>query len=185
MRGEAFINERYWELVQTCIRKEIGSQSRVIIAGPKSVEIRSFDFSPPKILYLYTDELEKKKIVRISDRLAVHFKPIASGRLTQKNLFPALKKTSESVVFPGKKPIQLRILSKEASVLDALLKHDANHDTYTVERFLSRGILLDRTSLGELVKLRYISSINRLRELAQKHHYSSLYDDCISIIRDE
>ncbi len=186
-RISQFIDTRYWELVMVFIRAEVGA-SRAVIAGPKSLELLLQDFSPPKILHIYVAELDSpKKILHIGDDYRIEFRTIQSGKTTGKSLFPALRKTSLPLNTPGLHTVKLRILSEEAALLDALLTHSGKKiDRYMIDRFLERhAASLSREILGKLVELRYITSINRLREIAKLREDIVLYELCLSIIRDE
>jgi hypothetical protein len=56
----------------------------------------------------------------------------------------------------------------------------------SIDSFISLwGGSLDREILWDLVARRYITGINRLRELAQKIDKQKLYQQCLSVIRDE
>lgn len=84
--------------------------------------------------------------------------------------------------------VELRILDLEAALLDTLLLHNRREgiDRYLLDRFLAKfNRILRRDELGKLVELRYISAVNRLREIARDSGYEELYRACVSVIRDE
>lgn len=84
--------------------------------------------------------------------------------------------------------VSLRFLTLEAALLDSLLIHRGMDevDGYLARKFLVRFHgSIDRDTLGELVKIRYISSINRLREMAKVFGYDDLYDKTLSVIKNE
>jgi hypothetical protein len=182
-----FIDVHYWKLVQVFIKAEVWG-ANALIAWPKSLELLLQDFSPPKVLHVYVAGLDDvpKKRVRVGDSYEIEFRTIRS-KTAKKNFFPTLKKTAGLILTPGQNPVRMRVLSPEAAILDSLLTHsDKEIDVYMIHRFLDRyGSVLDRWVLGKLVQQRYITAINRLREFAKERGDVSLYEKCLSIIRDE
>lgn len=84
--------------------------------------------------------------------------------------------------------IILRIANEELALLDALLIHKSEEgiNTYLLEKFVKKfSKTLKREILGQLVSLKYLTAINRLRVLAKKLKEDSLYGQCLDIIRQE
>ncbi|MFZ4461844.1 MAG: hypothetical protein ACOYN2_04980 [Patescibacteria group bacterium] len=176
------IEQYYWEIVQAFIRREV--RSEYIIAGPKALEFHIGDMSTPSILIVYSKSTSK--ILKISPRHKIIFKTIEAGRRVTGNFFPKLMKFSLKRELPGVGNV--RFLTLEAAILDALLVHSGGlqPDEYLVRKFLDRfADVLSGESLGKLVSMRYISSINRLRERAKELGYEKLYHDCIAVIKTQ
>lgn len=57
-------------------------------------------------------------------------------------------------------------------------------DMYVVKRYLKRHhSRLSAQNLHKLVELRYISAINRLREISRDSGYEDLYATCVDVIK--
>jgi hypothetical protein len=165
-----------------------------LIAGVKSLELHCTNFTPLSTLVVYVPLgylTSAKKIITLSPQYSIVLRSIQIGskfRSEQKNtdLHPYLKKLSAYQVFPGVKSLELRVLSPESAILDALTSGEDSSAQLSIDRFVSLwGSALDRTVLGDLVARRYITGINRLRELAQEIGNQKLYAQCLSVIRDE
>jgi hypothetical protein len=176
------IESYYWEIAQAFIRHEV--RTEYVIAWPKALEMHIGDLSTPWVLIVYTKSTNK--VLKISAKHKIVFKTIEAGKRITGNLFPKLLKyTIRRDLLSGG---TVRILSLEAALLDALLVHAGwlHPDEYLVRKFLDRyASALDRGAFWKLVTMRYISSINRLRELAKEQGYDALYHDCISVIKAE
>ncbi len=175
------IESHYWEIARAYIKSEVGSE--YVIGGAKALEFHIADMSTPASLIVYTRFLSKQVILSKNHRLI--FKKRETWKRSSGSLFPKLLPHVLRKTISG---IDFKMLNHEASLLDVLLLQNSGGviDTYLILKFLKKyHHTLQRNILGNLVELRYISSINRLREIAKSQGYDRLYRDCVSIIRDE
>jgi hypothetical protein len=192
-RGPQFFAQRYWEIVEAFLRVH-GGVGNALIAGVKAIELHCTNFTPPSRLTVYVPLgyiTGTKKIITLSPQYSIILRSIQIGgkfRLAQKNrdLHLYLKKLSTYHVFPGVKSLKIRVLSPESAILDTLTNGENLKIQTEIERFIFLwGNSLDRTILGDLVARRYITGVNRLREFAQEIGNQKLYEQCLSVIRDE
>lgn len=188
--GIRMVDEFYWHIARSYIRREVGSE--YCIGGDKALELHLADQSIPSTLIVYTKYTNKK--IRLSGSHVLVFKSRETSEDKKRNFLTSMQPfiTKKDVGVAGKEsgilPVELKILDLEAALLDALLLHNRQEgiDRYLLDRFLAKfNRILRRDELGRLVELRYISAINRLREMARDGKYEELYRTCISIIRDE
>ncbi len=181
-KDSEIIGINYWNIVHAYIRKEVHGEA--IIAGGKWLELHLMDLSIPNHLIVYTKDVQKN--ITITDGIQLYFRTIEKWEKSG-SIFTALKSKFSLKVDISEK-ISLRILTHEAAILDALLIHRGAKaiDEYLIKKFLNRYHRdLDRDVLGKLVKIRYISSVNRLREIAKNLEYNDLYEKCLSVIKNE
>lgn len=147
------------------------------------MELHIADLSTPGTLIIYTKAISKQVLLSPNHKLV--FKKRETGKKAVGTLF---SKLLPFVVKKSVGGVDFKVLSHEAALLDMLLLQNNGGvlDNYLVVKFLKKyQSVLQRSILGKLVELRYISSINRLREIAKAQGYEALYQDCVSIIRDE
>jgi hypothetical protein len=175
------VESHYWEIARAYIAREV--RSEYFVGGAKALELHISDFSTPSVLIVYTKSVSKQVIITRNHRIV--FKIREAGKRSGGNLFAKL---SGFVTKKRIDDLDFKILSHEAALLDMLLlQNNAGVlDGYLVGKFLKKFHgAMRRDILGKLVELRYISSINRLREIAKASGYEELYRDCVSVIRDE
>ncbi len=175
------IESYYWEIARAYIAREV--RSEYFIGGSKALEFHISDMSTPAVLIVYTKSISKQVLLSKNHRLI--FKKRETGKRAGGNLFAKLAPFVMKKMVSG---LDLKILTHEAALLDMLLLQNSwwVQDDYLVLKFLHKyHTAIQRSILGKLVELRYISSINRLREVAKFQGYEGLYRDCVSVIRDE
>lgn len=176
------INNNYWDIVLKIIRDE--TNSNYIIAGNKSIEIHLKDYSIQSSLIVYTKDIQKN--ISINSQYKIQFKILSPGSKINKNHnFNFLKKYSSKVKISN---LDFNIASEELSILDSLLIKNSKAwiDNYLINKFLIKySKYLSREKLWELVKYRYISSINRLRQITKLSGDIKLYNICLDIIKLE
>lgn len=179
---DEILEDRYWSVVKKILSRETGGE--YFLSGNKALEILMKDYSTPKKLLVSWKEPTKN--LQISDSYTLSIRPVTSGKKTgNRNIFSLFNVYTQSIEIAGTK---LSIACPELALLDALFVHDNSNgiDRYLVEKFLKRsGKMLKRTILWELVSLKYITSINRLREIAKNTKNTPLYEMCIDIIKQE
>ena len=179
---ERIIEDNYWSIAKKILTQETGGE--YFISGNKALEIYLKDFSLPRKLITYHPAGTKN--IALSPDHTLSIRPINSGKKTSnKNLYTVLKKYTKTIEIDG---IKLRIASLETSLLDALLIRDESDgiDQYLINKCIKRfGKTLDRKILWDLVAQKYITSINRLRELARDSGNTPLYELCLDIIKQE
>lgn len=175
------IEKHYWDIARAYIARE--ARSEYFIGGAKALEFHISDMSTPAVLIVYTRSVSKQVILSPNHKLV--FKMRETGKRSTANLFTRLQ---PFVVKKSVGSVELKVLSHEAALLDMLLLQNSGGtlDDYLAVKFLRKYHgALSREILGRLVELRYISSINRLREIAKNEGYEALYRNCVSVIRDE
>lgn len=179
---DTVIDERYWSIVKKILSRETNGE--YFLSGNKALEILMKDYWAPKKLLVSGKGSTKN--LQISDISTLSIRPITSGRKTlNKNIFSILKKYTSPVEIDGEK---LSVACAELALLDTLLMRDMENgiDEYLVKKFLKRSSkTLNRKILWELVSLRYITAINRLRSIAKEMGNTPLYEMCIDIIKQE
>lgn len=171
------VDRSYWSIVRKIILAEVGREYAV--GGRKACELALRDYSPADTLLVHTRDIDRT--VRVAEGFSIRFRAVAA-KSGVRSAFATLMTGSESVETDGG---ALRVLSEEASILDCLLdKTDTDHGV--AMRFLRKyHSYLDRDRLGALVRVRYITSVNRLRAIAKSAGYDALYRDCLDVIRRE
>lgn len=179
---DTIIDERYWSIVKKILSRE--TLGEYFLSGNKALEILMKDYGAPKKLLVSGKNSTKN--LQISDIFTLSIRPITSGKKTlNKNIFPLLKKYTSPIEMDGEK---LSVACAELALLDTLLMRDMENgiDEYLVKKFLKRSSkTLNRKILWELVSLRYITAINRLRSIAKEMGNAPLYEMCIDIIKQE
>ncbi len=175
------LDSKYWKIVKKLISDE--TWWKYLIGGKKSLEIHLKDYSIHNKLIVYTKDIQK--IITINGDLKVYFKIFKPWKSSKISFNSILEFFSESLIFEW---INLRVSNKELSILDSLLlsEKDSWIDDYLLKKFLTKyNKSLSREILWKLIKIRYISSINRLRSISKNNNYDKLYSDCLDIIKVE
>ncbi len=171
----------YWYIISKLI--QLHSPSGGVIGWEKALEFHLANFATPEILIIYTRDTAMR--IRLIDGREVHFRTLVSGTKTgKKNLWRTLVDNAISVEIPEK----IQICGRELALLEALSlrRHDTGIEEANIARFLrSFATSMDRHTLGNLTRLRYIRPLNRLRILARDLGYTSLYTMTLEIIRNE
>lgn len=174
---DLYIDDHYWKFAKKIITRTTGAA--YFIAGHKSLELHQMNHEPPEILTILTPKVSK--ILTLSPTRKIHFQMVTSKE--GKNLFTTYHKMSQVEDILG---TQLRTCCQEQALLESLIKRKGikDFDLYVVDRFLKRYHKhLRKEVLFELVSTKYITPINRLRELAKKGKYDELYDICLTAIK--
>lgn len=172
----------YWRIAKKIITRKCGSN--YLIAGPKSLEIRMRDFSIPSTLIVYTKDCDST--VTVSERHKLVFKTAKTGSKTgRNNAFPFFSEFSETFEIDG---LKFKTAGIEHAVLDSLIVHKgiSETDTYVVTKFLSRfSKAVRREALGKLVSCKYLTAVNRLREMARDKGDDALYQKALDVVKRE
>lgn len=176
---QEIIDNNYWKIL-----KKIISQNTpfYFIGWDKSLEIITKDYSLPEEITIYTKELDKK--IKISSNHTVIFKTIKSGKKTDnKNIFNKLAHYSQNVVIDE---INLKTANKELALLESLtIKKIDWINEYLVNKFIKKyGKSLDFSIIWDLVEYKYITSINRLRKIAQEWWMDDIYENSLKVIKN-
>ncbi len=179
--GSIEIWKIYWQIIAKLI--ELHSPSGGVIWWEKALELHLSNYSIPDILIIYTRDTALR--IKLTDGREVHLRTLVSGAKTgKKNLWRTLVDNAITIELPAK----IQICARELALLEALSlrRHDAWVEEASIARFLrSFASSLDRDTLGNLTRLRYIRPLNRLRVLARDLGYMGLYAMTLEIIRDE
>lgn len=176
------IDENYWKIVRAIISEENLGQS-YFISGIASLHIHMRIYSAPDTLTLYTNEITKN--IKITPNSTIKFSTISTWKsLKNTNAYNRLSKFVMRVELDG---ISMRIATRELALLE-WLSHGktSKEDMILILKFLKKfEKTLDLEILGKLVSVRYITAINRLREIAKNNGFERLYAGCIQIIARE
>ncbi len=176
------VEDAYWKIAKKLVSKNCGSG--YVLAGPKSLEIRMRDFSIPNTLIVYTKNYDATLLV--TDRNRIVFKTAKTGSKTGRtNAFPVFAKFSETFVVEG---IKWKVASVEQALLDSLTVHKgvSEIDEYAVSKFLSKyAKSVDRDRLGRLVSCKYLTAVNRLREISRNKGFTSVYEKALDVVKRE
>lgn len=176
------LDSDYWKIVKKLIKDE--TWWKYLVGGKKSLEIHMKDYSIHNKLIVYTKDVQK--IITVNWDLKVYFKIFKPWKSSSKTSFNhVFESYSEIFHFEW---INLKVANKELSILDSLLLSEKNAwiDDYLIKKFLSKYYKsLSRPILWKLVKIKYISSINRLRTISKNLNYTHLYEDCLDVIKVE
>ncbi|MDD2516273.1 MAG: hypothetical protein PHF46_03025 [Candidatus Gracilibacteria bacterium] len=174
------VDDNYWKILKKIISTNIIGNCH--IGGIKSLEILLKDYSLPEEIVVYNKDLNKKW--KISKKCSVTFKSIKSGaKSDNKNIFNKFFNFVENVEIEG---INFKVAGKELALLDSLIIQSGDGiNYYLINKFLKKyHNSLNYDILSELVRLRYITSINRLRKMAQEGGYDELYKKTLEIIKN-
>jgi len=176
------IDKYYWKIVRRIISSE-NTLSEYFISWIAPVLLGLKMLDAPEELVLYTKNT--KSIIKLSSKHTIKFTTVSAWKwLAYTNAFTKLKS------YTSRKEIEWEsfILPNIELALMEFLSHgplSAENSVY-VKKFLQKfGWQVDRNILGSLVNIRYISAINRLRELAKNENFSELYDMSLEIIQKE
>lgn len=186
-RGLYFFGDRsglrqsYWFIVKKLIT--IHAPSGAWIGGEKALEAHRYNYALPEVLILYTRDTSLR--VRLVDGREVHFRTLVSWKKTgKKNLFPWFwKQCQYSDALAG-----IALPREEIALLEALSlrRHDIGIAEQEILAFLHESHeRLDMDVLRDIIVVRYIRAINRLRVIARDNGYTSMYQACLSLIREQ
>lgn len=172
----------YWKILKKIISDTVWSE--YFIWNIKALELLLNDFSINSKIIIYNKEVDK--IITLSKNHKIIFKKLISWKKSEnKNIFTKLKKYIKTINI---NKINFRISWEELSILDSLLIRDNKNkiDSYLIKKFLNKyAKFLSREKLWELVSLKYITSINRLKEISTQNNHNSLYIQCLDIIKTQ
>ncbi|MDQ1344102.1 MAG: hypothetical protein QG650_822 [Patescibacteria group bacterium] len=175
------VEDAYWKIVKKLITKNCGAN--YVVAGSKALEIRMRDLSIPDTLIVYTKDLTS--VLTVSERHRVVFQMAKTGAKTgRNNAFPVFAEFAETFEIDG---LKFKIAGIEHAILDALIVHKRTPaDTYAVTKFVSKySKAVRRDALGKLVACKYLTAINRLREIARDKGDSVLYEKALDVVKRE
>ena len=127
-----------------------------------------------------------RKTIHISSAYTVALRPIVSGgRESHRSIYTPCRKLTRRVEIEG---LPFRTADTELALLDSLLVHTGREeiDRPLIVKFLKKHAkYLRRDVIGQLVSMRYITAVNRLREIAYDTGDEKLYRLCVDVIRVE
>jgi hypothetical protein len=175
------IDTHYWQIVRAILSSE-NQLPCYFLAGTTPLHIHNKSFWAPESLLIYTTDLRKS--VKLSTNHTIRFTTIAAGKgMRWTNAFVRLSKycTKQSIEW-----ISFLIPGRELALFEALLHEKSPLQERDILQFIKKyHSILQESVLADLVKIRYISSINKLREISFLHQYESLYKSSVKIITRE
>ena len=150
-----------------------------MIVGAKSLELHSRNHEPPETLLVLTPRVNR--VVTLSRGRTIVFQSVHEA--APKWAFHTCYSFSETLTIEG---IWFRVCSREQALLETLTKRKGSQevDVYLVERFLWRYAKYLRDSVVyDLVRIRYITAINRLRVITKKMWLNDVYSMCLVAIK--
>ncbi|PID84086.1 hypothetical protein CSB09_02945 [Candidatus Gracilibacteria bacterium] len=173
------IYEIYWRVVGECIR--LHSPSGGYIGSEKALEIWLQNYTIPQTLVIYTRDTNAR--IQLVSGHKIHFRTLVSGqKSSHKNAFYPIYKRSKKIHIP----LGVYVPAKEIALLEALSLRRQGSGVYDalILQFLERyADSLEKEVFAEIIPLRYIRAINRLREFARDFGYEPLYKMTVDIIR--
>lgn len=182
LREVDIVDDNYWNIAHKIIKDETSWD--YFISWVKSLEIFLKDYSIQNKLIVYTKDTQKN--IQINSDYSIVFKKFLSWKTESKTSFYNMTKNYTKKIKINS--IQFNISCEELSLLDSLLISDSKLwiNNYLIMKFLKKfEKYLSRDILWRLVKIKYISSINRLRIIAQNNKLDNLYKTCLDIIKIE
>lgn len=175
------IDDNYWNIVYKIIKDE--ANWIYFIWWNKSLELHLKDYSIQNKLIVYTKDIQK--IIRINSKYSIVFKTFTPWKNCKKFSFNSLNKFLVKISVNN---INFSVAWEELALLDSLLLADSKLwiDNYLILKYLKKfEKYLSREKLWEIVRIKYISAINRLRIIAQNNKLEKLYQICLDIIKKE
>jgi len=175
------IDNNYWQIVQKIIKDE--SEWNYFIWWNKSLELHLKDYSIQNKLIVYTKDIQKT--VQINSNYLIMFKTFKPWVSSKKFSFNYLKQYLSKIQINN---INFLVAWEELALLDSLLLADNKLwiDNYLILKYLKKfEKYLSREKLWEIVRIKYISAINRLRIITQNNKLDNLYKICLDIIKNE
>lgn len=173
--------ELYWQIIDKIIT--LYTPHGAIIGWEKSLELHMMNFLSPEKLILYAYDFSSR--IRLLEWREIHFRQITSWEKTHnKNFFSILKKFSH----PLKTHKHILLPKKEISLLEALsIKENLTEiNEITILQFLWRNHnKMEKDTLHEITKYKYIRAINRLRQITKQQSYDTLYQTTLEVIKNE
>ena len=173
------VDDEYWQVLRR-VGAYFGAPPP-IITGNKALELYLKDQSIPDEILCYSDAGSARFTLSPLHTLRF-FQPKDTRGDIPLHRFATW---SEKIVING---IDFRIAKIELALLESLLHTDKKNiaSPQLIARFLSRfSSQLQPQILAALVSFRYITALNRLKEIAKALGYTQLYQDCLDIIKKE
>ncbi len=181
-RNIDIIDNFYWKILKKIISEYCSND--FIIWNLKALELNLKDYSIPSEIIIYNKELNKS--ILLSQTNKIIFKKLSPWKKNLwVNIFTKFKTFTKKIKISW---IIFTVADEELSILDSLLIRNNSEkiNIYQVDKFLKKySNFLSREKMWKLVSMKYITSINRLKELSKKYWYHSLYIDCLDIIKIE
>ncbi|HRI36236.1 MAG TPA: hypothetical protein PK765_04115 [bacterium] len=156
------VDRNYWSIVRKIVGQEVGRE--YVVGGSAAAALHLRDYAPVETLVIHTRDTNKT--VRIADGFTLKFRTAVGGsRSGGRTIFPALSSGAVTVRIDG---VAIRTLSEEAAILDCLLEKSPEARKIAARFVKKYHGYLDRGRLGALVRLRYITALNRLRTIAKE-----------------
>lgn len=181
IREVDIIDSHYWDIVSKIIKDE--TNWTYFIWWNKSLELHLKDYSIQNKLIVYTKDIQK--IININSILRIQFKIFSPWKNSKKFSFNSLNKYLTKISINN---INFLVAWEELALLDSLILADNKLwiDNYLILKYLKKfEKYLSRERLWEIVRIKYISAINRLRIIAQNNKLEKLYQACLDIIKKE
>ncbi|MDD2487057.1 MAG: hypothetical protein PHS92_01690 [Candidatus Gracilibacteria bacterium] len=176
------IDSFYWQILKKVIADNTGND--YFIGNLKAIELNLKDYSIPEEIIIYCRDFEKT--ISLTSKNKIIFKTLAGGKKNPKNsIYPKIKAFTKKTIIDK---LSFVVANEELSLLDSLLIRNnmKKIDTYLIDKFLNKyQKFLSREIMGKLVSLKYITSINRLREISKANGNNILYGYCLDIIKNE
>lgn len=181
LREIDIIDDNYWQIVLKIIKDE--TEWNYFIWWNKSLELHLKDFSIQNKLIVYTKDIQKT--VQINSNYSIVFKIFNPWINSKKFSFNSLKQYLVKMQINN---LNFMVAWEELALLDSLILSDnkAWIDNYLILKYLKKfEKYISREKMWEIVRIKYISSINRLRIISQKNKLDNLYKICLDIIKNE
>jgi len=181
IREVDIIDSHYWDIIFKIIRDE--TDWLYFIWWNKALELHLKDYGIQNKLIVYTKDVQK--IININSNFKIHFKIFTVWKNSKKFVFNNLKQYICNIEI-GRNRFQ--VAWEELALLDSLILADNKIwiDNYLILKYLKKfEKYLSRDKLWEIVRIKYISAINRLRIITQNNKLDKLYQICLDIIKKE
>ena len=175
------IDIHYWQIVRAILSSE-NQLSYYFLAGKTPLYIHNKSFWAPELLLIYTSDY--RKTVKLSTHHTIRFTTIATGKgLKWVNAFMKLSKYCTKQLIDW---ISFLVPGRELALFEALLHDRDPLQERDILLFTKKyHSVLQESVLADLVKIRYISSLNKLREIAYVYWYESLHNITVKTITRE
>ncbi len=171
-------DDYYWQIVHKLIYNECWNM--YVLSGIKSLELLSKDLSAHNQLIVYTKNVSR--ILHFGN-YSIHLKPFISNANNKKLSFQNFIDTYSFKIMIDW--VKINISNKELSLLDSLYSRSWD-SFYVVKKFLlNNHKSISRQLLWNLVKFKYITSINKLKQISKDLNFNDLYSICLDIIKIE
>lgn len=181
-RDVDIIDNFYWDILKKVIIENIWNN--YFVWNLKALELHLKDFSIPSEITIYCKDFEST--ISLTSQNKIIFKILTWWKKNlNKSIFAKLNVFTKKILI---NKISFKIANEELSLLDSLLIRNSTKkiDSYLINKFLNKfSRFLSRQVLWKLVDLKYITSINRLREISKETWNNQLYLHCLDIIKIE